>query len=98
MFIEIERISEDKLSSHYWRFNADTQYSSFEISVWTYAKRIRRTIRCKWVNEEIFTYLDRRNNTLSSPDVYLPCEVQDELKAKLIKIINDTPIRVELDR
>ena len=95
MFIEIERVSEDKCSSHYWRFGISTSYGKIEITVWTYAKRIRRTVRCKWVNEEVFTRLDRRNNSVSAADVPLPCYIKEELKAKLIAMINDTPIMIE---
>jgi len=95
MFIEMVRESEDKLQSHFWRFNVFTKYSGIEIEVWSYTDRTRRTTRCKWVNKEIFSQMDKRHNTLSAPDVYLPSDVKEELKEKLISMIRNTPIIIE---
>lgn len=95
MFIEIIRESKNKLQSHYWKFNVFTKYRGIEIEVWIYTYKIRRTTRCKWVNEDIFTQIDKRHNTVSAPDVYLPSVVKEELKEKLISMIRNTPIIIE---
>lgn len=94
MFIEITRVSEDKLQSHYWRFQLQVKYGRLEIYLWTYADRSRRTTRCKWVHDEVYSRLDSRHNTVEKSDVPLPEDVEKELKQILNKQINEATIQI----
>lgn len=97
MFVEIERVSKDKLQSHYWRFHVSIDRGKLSICIWTYADRNRRTTRCKWVNEEVFSRLDKRHNTVSPADVPLPFDVKEELKAELKGQIDNAPVMISDD-
>ena len=61
-----------------------------------YAERTRRTKRCKWVNDKIYSRLDSRNSNLIARDVRIPESVEKELKDKLKKMIDEETIKMEL--
>jgi hypothetical protein len=94
MFVEIERIAEDKLNSRYWRFHLDTKYTGLEISLWQHSIRSRRTTRCKWVNDKIYQSIDTRHNSIKAEDIILPEDVKAEFKEMLIEQINDSNIEI----
>lgn len=94
MFVEIERIAEDKLHSRYWRFQLHVKYSGLEIELWSHSIRSRRTTRCKWVNDEAYDRLDNRHNSIKAEDINVPEDVKTELKEILIRQINDSNIEI----
>lgn len=97
MYIEISKESEDRLSSKLYKFWITTEYRPiFQMIVDTYAERIRRTTRCKWVTDSIYARLDRRNSDILSQDVTIPEGIVKEMKEKLKKMIDDTPLKMEL--
>ena len=94
MFTEITRVSEDKFQSHLWRFQLSLRYGKLELQLWAYLNRSRRTTRCKWVNDEIYSRLDRRNNTIKIDEVSIPEDVEKEFKQILHKQIDEATIQI----
>ena len=94
MYIDVERINEDKLSSVLFRFWISTEYGpTLRMILDVYAERTRRTKRCKWVNDKIYSRLDRRNSNLEHYDVRIPESVEKELKDKLKKMVDKETIK-----
>jgi hypothetical protein len=97
MHIEVVNESEDKLSSIMFRFWISTEYRpQIQLILDIYAERSRRTKRCKWVNDKLYSRLNSRNSDLLAQEVRIPESVEDELKKKLKAMIDETTIKMEL--
>lgn len=88
--IEIERISEDKLSCEFWRFRADTGIIGGDrvyVRLNFYGRSSRPTIRHKFKYEvkDRFCMDDQRsyNSGIEAADVPLPADVCEEAKSKV---------------
>lgn len=97
MYIEIVKESEDKLSSKLYRFWISTEYRKLiQIIFDTYAERIRRTTRCKWVTDSFYSRLDSRGSDIEEQDVNIPETIMDEMKEILKKTIDEASVQMEL--
>lgn len=97
MFVEVEKLSEDKLGSIFFRFWVSTEYRpTLQMILDVYAERTRRTKRCKWVNDKIYSRLDSRNSDMLAQDVRIPESVEKELKDKLKKMIDEETIKMQV--
>ena len=97
MYIEISKESEDRLSSKFYRFWISSEYRPvLQMILDTYAERTRRTTRCKWVNDNLYSRLDSRSSNIMQQEVRIPEAVELELKEKLKKTIDESTIKMEV--
>jgi hypothetical protein len=97
MYIEIEKISDDKLSCKYYKFWISSEYRpQLQIIFETFAERTRKTKRCKWVNDRLYSRLNRRNSDILRQDVTIPESIIKEMKDILKKAIDEASVQMEI--